>query len=81
MATGLTVLKKIWTAWKWVGSFIVRLLAFVCLCIVYFLIITPLSLLTKLMGKDILEVKERKGLETYTQSSSHSDIKRMENQF
>ena len=58
----LTPLNKIWVKF---GEFLGRIIAPIVMSLVYFVILTPVSLIIRLFGKDLLGLKFLKEKETY----------------
>ena len=58
----LTPLNK---AWLKLGEILGMIIAPIIMAIVYFFILTPISLLVRILGKDLLSIKFNKKLETY----------------
>ena len=58
----LTPLNK---AWLKLGEILGMIIAPIIMAIVYFVILTPISLLVRILGKDLLGIKFNKKLETY----------------
>ena len=58
----LTPLNK---AWLKLGEILGMIIAPIIMAIVYFAILTPISLLVRILGKDLLSIKFNKKLETY----------------
>ena len=58
----LTPLNK---AWLKLGEILGMIIAPIIMAIVYFVILTPISLLVRILGKDLLSIKFNKKLETY----------------
>ena len=58
----LTPLNK---AWLKLGEILGMIIAPIIMAIVYFAILTPISLLVRILGKDLLSIKFNKNLETY----------------
>lgn len=58
----LTPLNK---AWLKLGEILGMIIAPIIMAIVYFAILTPISLLVRILGKDLLGIKFNKKLETY----------------
>ena len=55
------------------GFFIGQGFGFVLLLLVFLLVLTPLGLLLRLMGKDLLELKKVSGTTTYWQNARATD--------
>tara|TARA_Y100000816_G_C26010950_1_gene528579 strand:+ start:385 stop:765 length:381 start_codon:yes stop_codon:yes gene_type:complete len=58
----LSPLNKVWMK---LGEMIGRIIAPIVMLIVYFLILTPLSLLVRLFGKDLIGMKYNNQIESY----------------
>ena len=58
----LTPLNKSWIKF---GELLGRIIAPIVMAIVYFIILTPISLLVRLFGKDLIGMKFNKNLKTY----------------
>ena len=58
----LSPLNKVWMK---LGEMIGRIIAPIVMLIVYFLILTPLSLLVRLFGKDLIEMKFNNNIKSY----------------
>ena len=58
----LTPLNKSWIKF---GELLGRIIAPIVMGIVYFIILTPISLLVRLLGKDLIGMKFDKNLKTY----------------
>ena len=58
----LTPLNKSWIKF---GELLGRIIAPIVMVIVYFIILTPISLLVRLFGKDLIGIKFNKNLKTY----------------
>lgn len=58
----LTPLNK---AWIKLGEILGMIVAPIVMAIVYFFILTPISLVVRLFGKDLLNIKFKKSMDTY----------------
>ena len=58
----LTPFNKIWVKF---GELLGRIIAPIVMAIIYFFILTPVSLLVRLFGKDLIGLKFKKNLKTY----------------
>ena len=58
----LTPLKKVWIKF---GDLLGKIIAPLVMSLVYFFILTPISLIVRIFGKDLLNIKFNKKLETY----------------
>ena len=54
--SSLTVLNKLWSK---LGTLIGRFLNPIVLGFIFFVIITPIALITRLLGRDVLRIKKR----------------------
>ena len=59
------ILSPLNKAWMKLGEMIGRIIAPIVMLIVYFLILTPLSLLVRLLGKDLIRMKYNNQIESY----------------
>ena len=67
-------------AWIKFGELLGRVIAPVVMAIVYFLVLTPMSLLVRILGKDLLKIKFSKKLKTYW-IRREKNVGPMKNQF
>ena len=74
-------LAGLFRVWKWLGEEIIGLIAIIALAFTFFLVMTPLSLLSKLFKKDMLQLKWQPQLSTYRHDHSNETTSNMENQF
>ena len=58
----LTPLNKGWIKF---GEVLGIIIAPIVMCLVYFIILTPISLIVRIFGKDLLKLKSTKKIETY----------------
>ena len=58
----LTPLNKGWIKF---GEVLGIIIAPIVMCLVYFIILTPISLIVRIFGKDLLKLKSMKKIETY----------------
>jgi len=58
----LSSLNKIWFKF---GIILGAIIAPVVMCIIYFLVVTPIGIIMKIMGKDLLNLKYNKSTKTY----------------
>ena len=58
----LSPLNKIWFKF---GIILGAIIAPVVMCIIYFLVVTPIGIIMKIMGKDLLNLKYNKSKKTY----------------
>ena len=58
----LTPLNK---GWIKLGEVLGIIIAPIVMCLVYFIILTPISLIVRIFGKDLLKLKSMKKIETY----------------
>jgi hypothetical protein len=80
-----TLLKPIWLTplrivWEKIGHILGIINTYVLLTIFYLVILTPLSLIMRLFGKDILKLKRSSAQSTYWETATMDESK-MENQF
>ena len=59
------LLKPFNNAWIKLGELLGRIIAPIVMAIVYFLILTPISLLVRLFGKDLIGMKFSKDIKSY----------------
>ena len=59
------ILSPLNTGWIKLGEILGKIIAPIVMAIVYFLILTPISLLVRLFGKDLLNLKYSNKSETY----------------
>ena len=52
-------------AWIKLGEILGLIIAPVIMALVYFIFLTPISLIVRIFGKDLLDIKFNKKLETY----------------
>ena len=81
----LALVKPLWLrlfrlAWDKLGHVLGIINTFILLTLFYFMILTPLSLVMRLLAKDILKLKRNKH-DTYWEHSPPKTNSRMENQF
>jgi|TARA_B110000438_G_scaffold290618_1_gene326546 hypothetical protein len=58
----LSPLNKLWFKF---GIILGAIIAPIVMCIIYFLVVTPIGLIMKIMGKDLLNLKYNKSAKTY----------------
>lgn len=81
-----TLIKPIWLTplrivWDKIGHVLGTINTYVLLSLFYCLILTPLSLLMRLFGKDILKLKASPQQTTYWEQAQTTSDSKMENQF
>jgi len=59
------ILSPLNNAWVKLGEILGRIIAPMVMAIVYFLILTPISLLVRLFGKDLIGIKFSNGIKSY----------------
>jgi len=59
------ILSPLNKAWMKLGEIIGRIIAPIVMLVVYFLILTPLSLLVRLFGKDLIGIKYNNQIKSY----------------
>ena len=59
------ILSPLNKAWIKFGEILGRVIAPIVMAIVYFFILTPISLVVRLFGKDLLNIKFKKSMDTY----------------
>ena len=59
------ILSPLNKAWIKLGEILGRIIAPIVMAIVYFLILTPISLLVRLFGKDLIEMKFNNNVKSY----------------
>jgi len=67
--------------WEKFGQVLGVINTYVLLTVFYFLILTPLGLLMRLFGKDILKLKKQNNLATYWEQDNSRTDASMKNQF
>jgi hypothetical protein len=67
--------------WDKIGHVLGTINTYVLLTVFYFLILSPLGMIMRLFGKDILKIKWLKNKDTYWEDSSAKEISSMKNQF
>ncbi len=67
--------------WDKIGHVLGTINTYVLLTIFYFLILSPLGMIMRLFGKDILKIKWLKNKNTYWEVASLKEVNNMENQF
>ncbi len=73
----LTPLNKAWVKF---GEFLGRIIAPIVMAIVYFVVLTPLSIIAKIFGRDFLKVKFSKNSKSYW-IKRNKDLGSMDKQF
>ena len=73
----LTPLNNLWIQ---LGEFLGKLIAPVVMALIYFFILTPISLIVRVFGKDLLSLKFLKEQESYWRQRK-KDIGKMDKQF
>ena len=61
----LSFIKPIYKVWKGLASLIGEVITRIILGMIFFLVITPLGFILKLLGKDFLNLKKNKKMLTY----------------
>ena len=59
------ILSPLKTGWIKLGEILGKIIAPIVMAIVYFLILTPISLLVRLFGKDLIEMKFNNNVKSY----------------
>ena len=59
------ILSPFYKAWIKLGEILGRIIAPIVMAIVYFLILTPISLLVRLFGKDLIGMKFSSDIKSY----------------
>ena len=72
----LTPLNKAWIKF---GELLGRVIAPIVMLVIFFSILTPIGLLLKLFGKDLLQIKNNKSIKSYR--ISRKNINSMDRQF
>ena len=67
-------------AWIKLGEFLGTIIAPIVMALVYFIVLTPISLIVRMFGKDLLELKFLKKRETYW-IKRKKDLSSMKKQF
>jgi multisubunit Na+/H+ antiporter MnhG subunit len=67
--------------WDKLGHILGTINTYVLLTLFYFLILSPLGMIMRLFGKDILKIKWLKNKDTYWEDASVKEVNNMENQF
>lgn len=67
--------------WDKIGHVLGTINTYVLLTVFYFLILSPLGMIMRLFGKDILQLKWLKNKNTYWEDASLKEANNMENQF
>lgn len=68
----------VYVPWMVLGGYLGRINSYILLSLIFYLLITPLALLFKLLGKDPLERKIKKNMKTYfIKSDSEDPVSRM----
>ena len=60
-----TTLRRVEKGWLWFGERMSVVMTFLLLTLTYYLVMTPIGLLLRVMKKDILDLKLDKGAKTY----------------
>ena len=81
-----TLIKPVWLTplrivWDKIGHILGIINTYVLLTVFYVLILTPLGLLMRLFGKDILKLKHPPAQSTYWEAPTVTSESKMENQF
>jgi hypothetical protein len=82
----LAIIKPVWLThfrivWDKIGHVLGIINTYVLLTVFYSLILTPLGLIMRLLGKDILKQKRSPNEITYWEPESNPEDSKMENQF
>ena len=67
--------------WDKIGHVLGTINTYVLLTVFYFLILSPLGMMMRLFGKDILKIKWLKNKDTYWEDASIKEVSNMKNQF
>ena len=67
--------------WDKIGHILGTINTYILLTVFYFLILSPLGLLMRLFGKDILKVKWLKHKDSYWEDATVKEVSSMNNQF
>jgi hypothetical protein len=67
--------------WDKIGHVLGSINTYVLLTVFYFLILSPLGMVMRMFGKDILKIKWMKNKDTYWEEASVKEVNSMENQF
>ncbi|WP_158995415.1 SxtJ family membrane protein [Mucilaginibacter sp. L196] len=67
--------------WDKIGHVLSIINTYVLLTVFYFFILSPLGMIMRLFGKDILKIKWLKNKDTYWEDASLKEVNNMENQF
>jgi hypothetical protein len=73
MVTGMTFLKRLWEGWKKVGSAIGDFLARIVLSILYFTLVLPFGLITRL-SRDPLDLHPKNSTQWQSRSTRDHTI-------
>jgi len=81
-----TLLKPIWLTylrlvWDKIGHVLGIINTYILLTIFYIFILTPLGLVMRLFGKDVLKLKRSSAQSTYWETTPITEESKMENQF
>ncbi len=78
--TRATLLRPLNVAWTRFGHFLHTLVSPVIMALLFYLLITPIGILIRLSGKDMLRLKRHRQTESYwliiDQHAQHSDMKK-----
>lgn len=75
------ILKPVYRGWMRFGLLISRFTTPLILGIVFFLMVTPIGLIRRVLGKDAVKKSLDKDLDTYRVPSRHPSVKNMERPF
>ncbi len=74
------ILSPLNTIWIKFGEILGKIVAPIVMAVIYFIILTPISLLVRIFGKDLLDIKFKDNLKTYW-IKRKKDLGTMDKQF